>query len=59
MKVRHFVTRHPFMYPAMWINYGPGLTLKEDANWRNVMLYNGIGIRFRRHLWWLIIRGDS
>lgn len=58
MKVRHFKTARPSMYPQVWINFGPGLTLREDANWRNFKLYNGIGFKIGRHLIWLIARGE-
>lgn len=37
--------RYPFFYPRVFIAYGPGLTLREDAHWRNWRKWNGIGFR--------------
>jgi len=55
MKLIRTATRHPYMYPRLFIAYGPGLVLREDAHWRNWRAWNGIGFRLRGAVhWWLV-----
>lgn len=52
-------TKHPHMYAPVFPLYGPGLVLREDANWRNWRKYNGVGVRIGWTIFWLELRGPK
>lgn len=52
-------TKRASIYPPVFMLYGPGLVLREEANWRNWRRYNGIGIRLSDRILWLELRGPK
>lgn len=53
MRLTRFPTRHPGMYPRLFIAHGPGLILKGEASWRT---FNGIGWRTRAAVYFFELR---
>lgn len=56
MKITSQTVRYPSMYPRVFIAYGPGLVLREDAKWWNWRRWNGLAFRLRSRLTWLELR---
>lgn len=58
MPVITTLTKRPNMYPRVFIAYGPGLVLREDAHWWNWRRWNGVAFRLRDRVVWVQARSN-
>lgn len=56
MKRTTVTVRRPWRYPRLFLAYGPGPTLVEEARWTNWRKWNGLAFRIGNRLTFLEAR---